>query len=192
MEAFKWGLVFLMVLDHLAWAWGWPSEWRLPGRLVFPGFAALMAHHLAQGVPPEKYLKRLLPFALVGQVGYSLLFGSYILWPLNVLFTFLGAALVASGKAYGWVVSLFSEFPLGASLALTARGKSLLAAFGLASSAFLMGWSLWVALVQGIAFLGFLTLIPHLPKGRRTPWWSFYAFYTGHLLGLYLVKALLR
>ena len=188
MEAFKWSLAALMVLDHVASAWGWPPEWRLPGRLVLPGFAALMAYHLAQGVPPEKYLKRLLPFALVAQVGYSLLFGLPLLWPLNVLFTFLGAALVASGRAYGWAVSLLSEFPLGASLALAARGQAPLSALALALSAYLFGWPLWVALGQGLALLAFLALAPHLPRGRRTPWWSFYAFYAGHLWLLYLLK----
>ncbi len=187
-ETLKWLLVLLMVLDHVARAWGWPPEWRLPGRLVFPGFAALIAYHLSQGVSPEKYLRRLFLFGLLAQPGYSLALGSFPFWPLNVLFTFLGAALVASGRAYGWVVSLLSEFPLGASLVLATRGQAPFSALALALSAWLFGWPLWVALGQGLAFLGFLALLPHLPKGRRTPWWSFYAFYAGHLWVLYLLK----
>jgi hypothetical protein len=53
-----------------------------------------MARQLAQGYPPERYVKRLLPFALLAQPFYALAFG-FPVFPLNVLFTLLSAALVS-------------------------------------------------------------------------------------------------
>lgn len=129
-----------MVLDHLASVLGWEHEWRLPGRLVFPGFAALMAHRLARGVSPERYLRRLLPFALLAQPAYALAFG-YHLWPLNVLFTLASGALFLTRPYLGGLLSLLSEFPLGGfAIGLAARGQALWGAVAAGGSAWLFGW----------------------------------------------------
>lgn len=187
LEGVKWLLVALMVLDHVAVAWHLPQEYRYPARLVFPGFAALIAYHLARGTPPQKYLSRLLPFAFLAQAGYSLLFHMPGI-PLNVLFTFAGAALLFRGSGWGYL-SLLSEYPLGGlGIAWAAKGQPFLGALCVGASAHLFGWPVWVSLGQALAFLGFFRLFPHLKHGKRTPWWSFYAFYAGHLYLLYLLK----
>ena len=53
LEVLKWGAVGFMVFDHVA-AVFIPGNTllRLPGRVVFPAFAALMALHLSRGYPP--------------------------------------------------------------------------------------------------------------------------------------------
>lgn len=138
---------------------------------------------------PERYLRRLLPFALLAQPAYALAFG-YHLWPLNVLFTLASGALFLTRPYLGGLLSLLSEFPLGGfAIGLAARGQALWGAVAAGGSAWLFGWSPLVALGQGVAFLLFLRLIPRLTKGgRRTPWWSFYLFYPVHLYLLALLR----
>jgi len=95
LEGLKWGIAGLMVFDHVAFIF-FPdlTFLRIPGRLVWPVFAALVARQLSQGYPPEKYVKRILPFALLAQPFYAMAFG-FPVFPLNVLFTLLSAALVS-------------------------------------------------------------------------------------------------
>lgn len=197
LEGFKWTLVALMVVDHIAVAFQLPFEWRLPGRVVMPGFLALLTYHLAQGVSPEKYLARLVPFALISQPGYSLVFQYHplSLWPLNILADLSASVLAAGGQRawLGWVLGVYNLTPaMPLAVVWSLRGMRLLAGAVLALNLWMLGWPLWVGLLEGGAYLLFLHLVPRLGKGRRTPWWAFYAVYPAHLYAIYLVKRFLE
>ncbi len=194
LEGLKWGTAALMVFDHVALVF-FPdlTPLRAPGRLVWPVFAALMARQLARGYPPERYAKRLLPFALLAQPFYALAFGFPLLFPLNVLFTLLSAALLRAGWGpVALVLSLLSESPPGLLLVeLLARRKAALAALAHGAWMGLSGWGAAYALLGGGAVLLAWALAERARPGRRTPWWALYAFYPGHLALLAAVKGLL-
>jgi hypothetical protein len=194
LEGLKWGMAAVMVFDHVAFIF-FPdlTFLRTPGRLVWPMFAALMARQLAQGYPPEKYVKRLLPFALLAQPFYALAFGFPLLFPLNVLFTLLSAALLRAGWGpLALLLSLISESPPGILLVeLLARRKPLLAALAHGTWIWLSGGGPAYALLGGGAVLLAWALAERARPGRRTPWWALYAFYPGHLALLAAVKVLL-
>jgi hypothetical protein len=194
LEGLKWGMAALMVLDHVAFIF-FPdlTFLRIPGRLVWPVFAALMARQLAQGYPPERYIKRLLPFALLAQPFYALAFGFPLLFPLNVLFTLLSAALLRAGWGpVALLVSLLSESPPGLLLVeLLARRKVALAALAHGAWAWFSWGGLPHALLGGGTVLLAWALAEKARPGRRTPWWALYAFYPGHLVLLAAVKGLL-
>jgi Flp pilus assembly protein protease CpaA len=193
LEGLKWGMAALMVFDHVIFIF-FPdlTFLRIPGRLVWPMFAALMARQLAQGYPPERYVRRLLPFALLAQPFYALAFG-FPLFPLNVLFTLLSAALLRAGWGpVALVLSLLSESPPGILLVeLLARRKPLLAALAHGAWMWFSGWAPAYALLGGGAVLLAWALAERARPGRRTPWWALYAFYPGHLALLAAVKGLL-
>lgn len=191
LEVLKWGAVGLMVFDHLAAVFA-PGEisLRLPGRVAFPVFAALMALHLWRGYPPERYVARLFPFALLAQGGYAAAFGTSPIWPLNVLFTLLAAALMARGSLWiGGILSLFTEFPLGGfAVYWLSRGMLAEAALAHMGSMLLTGWELPVVLASGGLLLLAWVLVKRATPGRRFPWWTVYAFYPVHLWILWGVK----
>lgn len=88
-----------MAFDHWA-AWTSPGDlWlRLPGRVVYPIFALFMGASLARGFPVRRYVRRLIPFALVAQLGFVVFFwptyaGRPVLLYWNILFTLLLGAL---------------------------------------------------------------------------------------------------
>ena len=191
MEVFKWSLVILMVLDHVAYSFGIHPEWRFWARAVFPGFAALMGRALERGTPPSQYTARLIPFAIFSQIPYTLLFGGNLLWPLNVLFTFLSASLLRQRGYLGIPLGLLSEYPFGGIAIHIAQFSPLGAAVLIGLNSILFGWPLWVAPLQGGLFLALWYAVPHLPRKRYTPWWSFYAFYGLHLGILYLFRNVL-
>jgi hypothetical protein len=194
LEGLKWGMAAPMVFDHVVFVF-FPdlTFLRAPGRLVWPMFAALMARQLAQGYPPGRYVKRLLPFALLAQPFYALAFGFPLLFPLNVLFTLLSAALLRAGWGpVALVLSLLSESPPGILLVeLLARRKPLLAALAHGTWIWLSGWGMSYTLLGGGAVLLAWALAEKARPGRRTPWWTLYAFYAGHLALLAAVKVLL-
>jgi hypothetical protein len=192
LEGLKWGMAALMVFNHVAFIF-FPdlTFLRTPGRLVWPMFAALMARQLSQGYPPEKYVKRILPFALLAQPFYAMAFG-FPVFPLNVLFTLLSAALLRAGWGpVALLLSLFSESPPGLLLVeLLAQRKPLLAALAHGAWMWLRGWGPTHALVGGGAVLLAWALAERARPGRRTPWWTLYAFYPGHLALLAAAKSL--
>jgi Flp pilus assembly protein protease CpaA len=150
LEGLKWGIAGLMVFDHVAFIF-FPdlTFLRIPGRLVWPVFAALVARQLSQGYPPERYVKRLLPFALLAQPFYALAFGFPLLFPLNVLFALLSAALLQAGWGpLAPLLSLISESPPGLLLVeLLARRKPLLAALAHGAWLRFSGWGAVYALL---------------------------------------------
>lgn len=184
LEGLKWGALALMVVDHLALLL-FPGEvWpRLPGRVVFPALLTLMAWHLHRGVDPGKYASRLLPFALLAQGGYALVFDTPWFWPLNVLFTFLSGVWMVQGKIFpGVLLSLMTEFPLGGpALYFLSRGQLFWGAVMAGGASWLMGWPLWVALGVFLLTLFLWTVVAQGVPGRRVPWWWAYLFYPLHL-----------
>jgi len=195
LEAAKWLVAALMLLDHVAYVF-FPGQLplHLPGRAVFPFFAVLLGLNLARGVPTGKYLRRLLPFALLAQGGYALAFGQPLLYPLNALFALASGVLLYRGSwLLGGLLSLLSEFPLGGFAVLAfAKGMAVAGALLTAINPLLFGWPpLYQAAVLLSGLLAYL-LIPKLKGPRLTPWWSFYAFYALHLWALAGVEALLE
>ncbi|CAM3357713.1 TraX family protein [Hydrogenibacillus schlegelii] len=98
-ELVRWIALLLMAFDHWA-AWTAPGDlWlRLPGRVVYPIFALFMGASLARGFPVRRYVRRLIPFALVAQLGFVVFFwptyaGRPVLLYWNILFTLLLGAL---------------------------------------------------------------------------------------------------
>lgn len=184
LEILKWGALGLMVFDHVV-AVFMPGNTllRLPGRVVFPAFAAMMALHLSRGYPPGRYVARLFPFAILAQGGYALAFGVFLIWPLNVLFTLLAAALMVRGSLWaGGLLSLFSEFPLGGfAVYWLSQGRRWEAALAHMGSMFFMGWGPLVILVSGGLLLLAWGLANRGLPGRKVPWWVAYALYPAHL-----------
>lgn len=185
MEVLKWAALGFMVLDHAA-ALTHPHElaWRLPGRVVFPVLAGLMAAHLARGYPPERYVRRLLPFALVAQPVYAWVFGGFLVWPLNVLFTLLAGVLMVRGWVLGGAaLSFFTEYPFGGPMVyFLVRGEFLWGVLALLASYAVFGWSLLILpLIAGLAVFSWYAVRRSVPS-RRLPWWAGYLFYPGHLV----------
>lgn len=198
-EGYKWAAVGLMVVDHLAFMADPHHPVRYLTRAVFPAFAVLLAWHLAQGVDKRKYLIRLAIFGVLAQGGYALAFGGPLVWPLNVLWTFLSGVLLTLGGVWslaGGVLSLLTEYPFGGfAVALLAeafrRGLWEFLVGGVflnAMNLFLFGWPPVAVGVGALATLVFYGVVPRLQPGRRVPWWVFYAFYAGHLWLLGRVK----
>lgn len=86
--------MFFMLLDH-SWATIVPgNQWMTcVGRLAFPIFAFMIAEgfHYTRNV--EKYMLRMLLFAIISEVPFNLMYGGSVFYPLhqNVMWTFLMA-----------------------------------------------------------------------------------------------------
>ena len=84
----------LMVLDHInTVCLGETEPWMFYlGRGAFPLFAFAMAGPLYYQTPLDRYVQRLVVFALISQIVYVLAFDEVV---LNILFTLALAAMVA-------------------------------------------------------------------------------------------------
>ncbi|MBQ7934289.1 MAG: conjugal transfer protein TraX [Lachnospiraceae bacterium] len=84
--------LFLMLLDH-AWATIIPgNDWMTwLGRMAFPIFAFQLAEGFVHTSDVNKYIKRLLIFALISELPLNLIFGGGLFFPFhqNVMFTLL-------------------------------------------------------------------------------------------------------
>jgi len=87
-----------MILDHINLVCLDETEpWMFYlGRGAFPLFAFVMACHLCRHTPLDRYLQRLVVFALISQIVFVLAFDEVV---LNVLFTLALGAVVAP-----WIV----------------------------------------------------------------------------------------
>lgn len=192
----------LMVFDHVAALWLTDWVWRIPGRVVFPIFALLLALHLPH-TPLVKYLRRSgLPF-LVAQGAYGVLFPQN---GLNILFTLMAGAVL--GKMYlhnprwsypalalaavvsmylTWDYGLFGVLlPVAMLERLQGRGW-ILSGLTLISGIFC---GAWMSVVFGFPMLLGLMRLP-LAKTPRMPTWLRWWFYPGHLWVLTLILAAL-
>jgi len=111
-ELARWIALLLMAWDHWV-AMTAPSDlWgRIPGRVVYPIFGLFMGATIARGYPVGHYLKRLLPFALVAQIGFAVFswptfLGRPVLLYWNILFTLAFAALFYEGIRHRRIYAL--------------------------------------------------------------------------------------
>jgi len=86
--------MILMVLGHInTVCLGESAPWMFYlGLGAFPLFAFVMACHLYRQTPLDRYVQRLVVFALISQLVYVLAFDEFV---LNILFTLALAAMVA-------------------------------------------------------------------------------------------------
>ncbi|MBE6964257.1 MAG: conjugal transfer protein TraX [Ruminococcaceae bacterium] len=112
----------LMLGDHL-WATFLPQQDWLTcvGRLAFPIFAFLLAEGFWRTANLNKYMRRMLLFALASEIPFNLMVSRRIIQPFhqNVLWTFLLSLIALSAvkklETKGWVLRI-------AGTALTALG----------------------------------------------------------------------
>ncbi len=97
-EALKYLAMGLMVFDHLMHAFNLPKvPWHIPGRLVLPIFAFLIAYNMLYNSSNTiGYISRLSVFALISQLPYMWFFG-YEWYNLNIFGTLLVGALLVYG-----------------------------------------------------------------------------------------------
>lgn len=199
-----------MVLDHTVFALSLAEvPWHMPGRVVFPIFAFLIAYNLLQNSKNKMaYILRLFAFAVVSQVPSMWLFDREY-YALNIFATLLVGALFILGvqsishlKRYlrvplvlffllmACAVSLFYEYSFFGVLAIAAFYYVLTAQWSVFSVSLLLmailflnlSWhpALAVVAVASIPLIYFTKyLIIALP---RMPKLFAYAFYPVHLL----------
>lgn len=92
----RWFMYCLMVVDHLGIVMKWPGIARMPGRVVFPYFAACAAANSIRSRDPGAYGWRLMVLGLLSQVPYTWALG--VAGPNDVLYLALIAGLVYNSK----------------------------------------------------------------------------------------------
>lgn len=218
LEGLKWVALLTMCVDHTGKTvlFGFLEPTHIVGRLAFPLFALIIAMRVARR--PElsvRYLRRLLPWAIVAQPAYGWIAGGS---RGNVLFTFtLGVALF-TGVRWLWHGDRIDEHegrthrgPWGLILVAVAVGLSGHVEFGFFGV-------LSVPLIATVAHLGAtpaalvcgpiallanglppelvnlsallatpvaLLLLRWAPRVPRLPRLAFYLFYPAHLYMLY-------
>lgn len=189
-EAIKWLAVVFMTCDHVAKVLlgGYVPVLTEVGRLAFPLFALVMAYNLAQpGADVCKSVRRLLVWALVAQPVHALAFGYWL--PLNVLFSFVAAALVIwTINSRRWLLMVLAvlvppafvdydwwglAFVVLSWLGFVRRDRRL---FVLAFAAIcVFNGNLWALLALPVFWLCHRDW--NVPRTR----WAFYGYYVGHL-----------
>lgn len=201
-----------MFVDHVGLLF-FPEELllRVIGRISFPIFAFLVAEGLEKTSNAWKYLLRLLIFAVLSQIPYSLFLQTSGLPPirLNIFFT-LSAGLIAlmmlkklrtayalPGVVFIAVTAQYASFDYGVYGILTVLLSALFLRRRAAGFSALVGLPVLRAIAE--FFSGFLSVqiyaalsAPLLmlyegAYGRRLPRLLFYSFYPIHLLVLALV-----
>ena len=100
-----------MLIDHSAVAFldTFPFWFRAVGRLAYPIFAYLLAEGFRHTKAPEKFLMRLLVFALISEIPYDLVMGNVVNFAANtnIFYTlFLGGMAICLYERFkerrGW------------------------------------------------------------------------------------------
>lgn len=202
-----------MFVDHVGLLF-FPEElaFRLVGRISFPIFAFLIAEGFEKTSHMWKYLCRLLAFAALSQIPYSLFMetsGASVI-RLNIFFTLAGGllALILLRKlrvAYAvpgvfliMLLSRYASFDYGIYGILAVLGSALFLHFRSVGIAALLGLPFFrviatlfsgsPSLLQGYAALSVpFIMLYNGTHGPRLPRLLFYAFYPVHLLVLALI-----
>jgi hypothetical protein len=193
---------FLMVIDHLGITFDIFS-FRWLGRFAFPLFGFLLVNGITKTSSPNKYYFRLLTFALISQVPYSIFhLVNGLSQNLNILFLFVGVyPVIYYVKRQAWfevlfftVVAIFFSFYCSYGL----YGLALLISIYLFSELDVLAWVYW-SFVQIYGYLfqvnfqiivfGLPILFSNfqkLPLGQKARW--FYWFYPLHFVPLIFLK----
>ncbi len=206
-----------MLIDHVGMLF-FPEHllFRVVGRISFPIFAFLIAEGFEKTSNVRRYLFRLLAFAAISQVPYSLFMQASGLSSirLNIFFT-LSAGLLALmvfkrlPVAYSIpsivllsIVAEFASFDYGIYGILTVLASSLFLRFRAIGFLVLLGLPLLRTTVEFLS--GFLSIqiyatlsAPFLmlyngERGRQLPRLFLYGFYPVHLLVLLLIWFLIH
>ena len=112
-EALKYLALALMLFDHVAWAADAGQLWHLPGRMVFPVFAFLIAwnyHHHSRR--PAAYMLRLGGFAVISQPFYMWFFDT-TWYNLNIMATLLSGLVLVVTLDSARSLRPWARWPLG-------------------------------------------------------------------------------
>ncbi len=199
-----WALI-LMVVDHVHLVFFQRRYEFLTviTRTVAPIFMLVVAQNLFHGAAWKKYLMRCLPFAILAQGFYAVVFQAA--W-LNILFTLALAVLLATVTetfAKGWL-----NLPVWIGVVVLAVLSGHYFEYGFAGlisvaiflkamrhgQAWWLAISLWCFLMSPqYAFVYALTMggwqlwsSQKFFNFKRLPWWFFYGFYPSHLLLIWL------
>ncbi len=196
--------IVTMVIDHIGHIF-YPDVLllRIIGRLTFPIFAYQLAVGMDRSSNRGNYLFRLLLFAMIAQIPYTLAIG---VQQANILFTLLLAGLfILSGKT--WVKLLTLLLPFLVPIDYGFMGMVLVLAFYytinrkwsyaiiyplFAMIGLTIQMSFWIQLfsILTLAIIYTLTRWENI-KAIRIPKYYFYVFYPGHLLLLWIILNLI-
>lgn len=201
-EYLKWIAILTMLVDHVGHTF-FPGmmEFRMIGRIAFPIFTFFIAIGYMRTSNITKYYKRLILFAFLSQIPYTLLFHT---WTLNVLFTlFIGLLIIhaVDKKKYVYVlplilIPLFIPIDYGLYGALLPLIFYLFLQQRLIGTFVFVGWTaLFIHLkflvdFQVLAVIGVLLayFFPSHWTTKRLPRYFVYGFYPVHMLILYLLR----
>ena len=205
--------ILTMVTDHVGFLFFHDQLlWRIIGRISFAVFAFLIAEGFEKTSNVNKYFNRLISFAVISQIPYTLFryaAEGKITTDLNIFFTLAAGLLVI----LCWKqLPLYGSIPLILGIATFAQAFSFdYGAYGvivvLASQIMLFYRKLgWIALllihqlpvivysmfgifsIQGFAALSIPIVASYNgERGMRLPRYAFYLFYPGNLLILWLL-----
>lgn len=198
--------IITMVIDHIGYAFFPEQEvFRIIGRIAFPIFTYQIAVGYRFTSNPTKYMKRIVWFALLSQIPYTLLFHGAL--EFNVLFDLLLGLLSiqAIQKHRLWQLLFYFGFAYFLPIDYGVYGISMTILFYLFYSSnthtllvqvLLISLQTWVFQhwnLQIFAIIGVLCCL-YLPKDRYKVYlnkYFFYWFYPVHLMILFLISLLL-
>jgi len=186
-----------MLVDHIG-AFLFPVDiLRIVGRLAFPLFAYQLTVGYKKTSDRKSYLKRLLIFAVISQVPYSLLKQGI---ELNILFTLLVGFLLIWALEKKRYCVIFALAPISIFLSYNVYGLFVILLFyffereDLRAGAFSVINLIFALFYQySIQLFAVFSLIPITwPKLEiELPKYVFYVFYPLHLLIIYLIKVMM-
>lgn len=203
-----------MLIDHIGFLF-FPDQmlWRLIGRISFPLFAFLIAEGFLKTKNVENYLKRLLLFAGISQLPYSLF--SFLAksdpWQFNIMITLalglVSLIIIQSQKGTLFKIVLVSLILIFADMGNVSYGiygiLTMLASFAFLQKDKLLGsatlftlplletlrlffYKIYFLQAFAIFSLPFIWLYNGKQGLKLSRWW-FYWFYPVHLLVLCLI-----
>lgn len=207
-----------MVIDHIGAAIiekGFPYAWkidmvlRIIGRLSFPIFCFLLAEGFVHTRDRKKYASRLLGFALISEVPFDLAFYDSVFYigHQNVFFTLFIGILVLTGlqRFRNSLLKQVAVILAGSAAALVLRCDYDAAGVILISLMYLLRYDKTLMLVSGAVMSAAQSVgcfgaaaLAYIPisayngeRGQMKLKYTFYWFYSIHLLLFYGIRLLL-